>query len=721
MTLALAERFSLKTRVTLFTLLIFLISLWSLTLYAARMLRVDLQELLGQQQFSVASLMAAEVQEELSDRLTALETVGAGIDASLMDQPTDLQATLERYSVVQALFNGGTVVTDRSGTAIATIPLASRRVGVNYMELDHVATALLQGRSNIGKPVMGKVLVDPLISLAVPLRSSGGEVIGALVGVINLNQKNFLDKITSNRLGKTGGYLVVAPQHRLIVTATDKSRIMEALPPPGESPVVDRFVQGNEGPAIFVDARGVEVLASVKSIPVSGWLISAVLPTSEVFGPIWKVQQRVLLAATLLSLLAGALTWWMLKRQLAPMLDTVGQLAAMSVQTHALQPLQTRERGEVGQLIGGFNRLIETLVAREACLREREAFSHAILNSMSAEIAVLDRHGVILAVNQPWRRFAAENQGDAGSPTPHTDIGVNYLSVCQVNADDLEQGNPAVLQGIQGVLDGTLPRFSLEYPCHSPTQQRWFSLSVTPLGPERQGVVISHNNITERIEAQMALQNTLNEKEALLKEVHHRVKNNLQVISSLLRLESARSAAPDTRNVLGAMQNRIRAMAMLHDSLYRSGTYAAVDLGAYLRQLATQAFRSFNAQSGAIELQLELASVTVGMDQAMPCGLIVSELLSNSLKHAFPGGRTGTLRVELQLGGGGRQICLCVGDDGVGLGPDFDARSGRSLGLQLVYDLALQLGGPLLIGPGSLFTVTFATESPNPAPLKRPR
>ncbi len=221
-------------------------------------------------------------------------------------------------------------------------------------------------------------------------------------------------------------------------------------------------------------------------------------------------------------------------------------------------------------------------------------------------------------------------------------------------------------------------------------------------------------DISQRKQAEQALQQSLQEKVALLNEVHHRVKNNLQVITSLLRLEAARSAQPDTKAVLKDMQGRIYAMALLHESLYRAGNFASIDLATYLKQLAMQAFRAQSSDSAAVRLVLELAAVDVILDQATPCGLLVNELISNALKHGFPDGRVGEVRVVLQPGPLASSWQLTVCDTGVGLPDDFLARRAQSLGLQLVADLARQLGGTLEIepGPGANFKVTFPVQAP---------
>ena len=216
-------------------------------------------------------------------------------------------------------------------------------------------------------------------------------------------------------------------------------------------------------------------------------------------------------------------------------------------------------------------------------------------------------------------------------------------------------------------------------------------------------------DITEQKRAQEILQTTLQEKTSLLNEVHHRVKNNLQVITSLLRLESRRSKGSGTQNILTDMQGRIRSMALLHESLYRSGIFASADLGAYLKELATQAFRA-QMRNDKVMLRLDLESVRVSMDQATPCGLMVNEIFSNSLKHAFPDGLGGEVRVSLHALEGTEQVRIRVSDSGIGLPDDIEERSTHSLGLQLVADLAHQIGGQLVINEGQANRADNATR-----------
>jgi len=126
--------------------------------------------------------------------------------------------------------------------------------------------------------------------MSAPIQDSKGVIIGALVGSTNLGKANFLDKLTGSRYGNTG-YLLIAPKQRLIITATDKRRIMEQLPAPGKSPEIDRFLEGYEGSVVFINPMGVEVLSSDKAVPIAGWIVSGVLATSEAFAPIYQMQK----------------------------------------------------------------------------------------------------------------------------------------------------------------------------------------------------------------------------------------------------------------------------------------------------------------------------------------------------------------------------------------------------------------------------------------------
>ena len=393
-------RHSLKTRITVSTLTIFVAGIWALSLYSSRMLREDMEELLGEQQRSTVSVIAAETDRELNERMKWLESVAERITPAMLDKPVVLQEFLAQRLILQSLFNGGGVVHRRDGTAVADSVPASGRIGVNYMDVETVATTLNEGRSTIGRAVIGKKLGAPVFGMTAPIRDARGKVIGALAGVTNLGLPNFLDQFVQNGYGKTGGYVVVAKQLRRIIAASDKSRVMEAAPALGAIPLIDRFMEGYEGSGVLVNPLGVEVLQSTKGVSVAGWYVGVQMPTKEAFAPIRELQRRMMIATILLSVLAGVTTWWMLRRQLAPMLATAKTLGSLSESGQPPPPLPITRQDEIGDLIGGFNRLLATLDQRGAALRDSEDRFRKLFETSSDAILLLDGNATFVECNQ---------------------------------------------------------------------------------------------------------------------------------------------------------------------------------------------------------------------------------------------------------------------------------------------------------------------------------
>ena len=391
---------SLKTRVTLFTLAIFLISLWSLAFYASKMLRRDVQQMVSDQQFSTVSFVAGEINEELEERIQSLEKVASSLGHYLPGKVTVLQSFLEQRQTFQSLFNAGSFVTGADGVAVASVSFSKERIGINFLDRDFIAAVLKEGKTVISRPVMGKTLLTPVFAMAVPIHDAEGQVIGALVGGTDLSKPNFLETIAHNNYGKTGGYVLIAPQHRLIITGTDKSRIMQALPAPGINPLMDRYMQGFEGSGVVVDSRGLEVLSSAKHIPVAGWVIVARLPTTEAFAPIQAMQRRMSLITIFMTLLSGGLTWWMLHSQLAPMLAAVKILAAQADTDRPSQLLPITHQDEIGELIGGFNNLLENLAQRDEALRENRKQLSNIIEFLPNATLAIDKEGRVIIWNK---------------------------------------------------------------------------------------------------------------------------------------------------------------------------------------------------------------------------------------------------------------------------------------------------------------------------------
>jgi two-component sensor histidine kinase len=227
------------------------------------------------------------------------------------------------------------------------------------------------------------------------------------------------------------------------------------------------------------------------------------------------------------------------------------------------------------------------------------------------------------------------------------------------------------------------------------------------------------------------LRRSLDEKEVLLREVHHRVKNNLQVVSSLLHLQSLHTADQGSVAMFQESQQRVRSMALVHERLYRAKDLAQVEFTDYIQGLASSLFSSYRIDSRRINLEINVDEVRLAIDTAVPCGLLINELVSNCLKHAFAGRQRGKVRIDL-LAATQADVLLCVADDGVGLPPNFDPQTARSFGMQVVLALVDQLHGSLEVRchADTEFRILFSPHQPlarpcprllpRPLPIRRP-
>ncbi len=222
--------------------------------------------------------------------------------------------------------------------------------------------------------------------------------------------------------------------------------------------------------------------------------------------------------------------------------------------------------------------------------------------------------------------------------------------------------------------------------------------------------------ILERRKSDEKLKISLHEKEVLLKEIHHRVKNNLQVISSMLSLQRNTIEDPRVREILRVSQGRVRSMATIHELLYRSEDFAHIDFAGYVQTLASQLFRSYAVSPNDVQLELEIHKLSFSIDTAIPCGLIINELISNALKYAFPNGRAGIIKVVLEacpepqvVTRSAARVCLTVTDNGIGLPFNVNPSKTSTLGLMLVTTLTDQLNGTLDVQRenGTTFRITF--------------
>lgn len=790
---------SIQTRVAVAVLAIFLLSIWSLSYYASLILRKDMERLLGDQQFSSVSMLAADINEELDVRLESLKTVAITVNPALLESPAALQTVLQERPILQSFFNGGVIVYRRDGMAVAEVPLAAKRVGTHYMDIDTVAAALQEGRSTIGQPVMGKKLLAPVFGMTSPIHDPQGKVIGAISGVTNLSQAGFLDVVSKSRYGKTGGYLLVSPQQRQVVTATDKKRVMEVLPPIGVIPLTDRFMSGYEESGVAVNSQGVEVLASAKGIPVAGWYVAALLPTEEAFAPIRAMQRHVLLATLVLSLLAAVLTWWMLKRQLAPMLATAKVLADMSQSEQTPHPLPITRHDEIGQLIGGFNHLLKTLAQRDEVVMESVERLRAITDNSSSLIFMKDLAGRYLYVNRQYEtQFHISNAAIQGKTdydmfpremadaytkldqeiaqagkaaereeqVPHDDGVHTYFAVkfplrrstgeiyavCGI-ATDITQRKRAeealriaavAFESQEGIMvmdadlrflrvnqafthiTGFLPEdvqdarvASLSsdvhdasfYACIWREAQRtgawqgeiWVKRKDGTNFPSRASITavkddagrITHyvGNFTDatnsQLQEQQRLRNELTHRDALVREVHHRIKNNLQGITGMLRQVAQKR--PELAEPINQAIGQVRGISVIHGLQGRAST-STVRLCELTVAIADE-IQNLWQTPVALDIPIGWMPCAIAEREAVPIALVLNELILNAVKHRDQ--EQGPVRIALRKGSQPDVVQITITNAGQQLRVEVRANPSHS-GLQLVSALMPQQGASLV-------------------------
>jgi PAS domain S-box-containing protein len=292
----------------------------------------------------------------------------------------------------------------------------------------------------------------------------------------------------------------------------------------------------------------------------------------------------------------------------------------------------------------------------------------------------------------------------------YPDLEINYLDEWMqfVHPDDRQ----IVTDETRKHLQGLTPAYEIEHRMlHKDGSMRWFLARGTVLKDAKGNLdwmLGSDTDITERKQAEHQIKASLKEKEVLIKEIHHRVKNNLQVISSLLRLQARYIQDEQALEIFRESQNRVRAMALIHETLYQSNDLAKVNFYEYIRKLTNNLLHSYGSPSRRITLKLNIDNSFVRLDTAIPCGLIINELVSNSIKHAFDTKYSGEINVEFHTIIPGT-YSLIVADNGIGVPENLELRLSQSLGLRLVWNLVEQLEGTIAVNNqgGTEFRINF--------------
>jgi PAS domain S-box-containing protein len=357
--------------------------------------------------------------------------------------------------------------------------------------------------------------------------------------------------------------------------------------------------------------------------------------------------------------------------------------------------------GNPFEIIGSMVNISDRKQAEKA-LQDSQQLLQLVMNNIPQAIFWKDKNLRFLGCNQHFAQ-------DAGLANPEEILGKSDFDMPW--ADEAEGFQADDLQIVQS----NQPKLDVEKRVVQAGNNHWLRMSKVPLHDSDSnvvGVLGTYEDITERKQAEERLKASLREKEVLLKEIHHRVKNNLQVISSLLKLQAGYIRDKQTLEILQESQNRVRAMALIHEKLYQSKDLAKTDFAEYVRNLTRDIARSYGSPHN-IQLKINIAEIRLSIDAAIPCGLIINELVSNSLKYAFPLNfavhKTCEISICLRVMSLESYV-LTIADNGIGLPEHIDIYNTPSLGLQLVCTLTEQLQGTIELdrNNGTQFQFVFA-------------
>lgn len=340
----------------------------------------------------------------------------------------------------------------------------------------------------------------------------------------------------------------------------------------------------------------------------------------------------------------------------------------------------------------------------EEQIRHQAAKLNAVFETSSHHIWTMDRNFHMTSFNQNQANWLRKNYGVEAR------VGLSLVKGEMVTTSEY---NEFWIQKLTETLEGKPQHFETDTTTRSGIQI-WREIYLNPIYDESEKPIevscIAHD-ITDKKNAEERLKQSVKEKEVLLKEVHHRVKNNLQVISSILNLQSSYVRDQKTLELLRESQNRIKSMAFIHESLYQTKDFSNINFSEYVDNISKNLLHSYSGPENPPELHLDTGDIHLNLDTAIPCGLIINEILSNALKYAFPNNRKGDIYVSMREEK--RSIQIEIADNGIGLPDHIDYRNTESLGLQLVVTLVEQINGKIRLDnkKGTKFVIDFINHT----------
>jgi PAS domain S-box-containing protein len=682
---------TLKARVVLLVVLMLVAGIWGLALSVTLALQRDLMQMQSANLSAEVVRVTADLDRDVQLHIDVLARLAASLTPEMLADPAKLDHAVDEFAEASVIAPYACFVANANGIIIAGYPQRAVDVGASVAELGYFREVIAGGTPVIGVPVPGDTEQEqPFVPIAVPVRDGSGATVSALVGHVLLSNHLMLGQIQHSGIGARG-YLLVFTTNRLILGATDPSRIMHWLPPKGVMPLLDRRLEEKfEGAGILVNALGVEQLSVARTMATTGWIVVAAVPTKEMFAPIEDLKRWVYLAALLISLAMAAILRFFLVRQFAPLKAAGGAIRRMTQGEVPMAAIPVTRNDEIGELLASFNRLVtergrleqslqdEIIKRKQAneALRESRDRLEGIYLSVGEGIISIDAQQRIVLFNSAAERIfgyaAAEMIGQPVSVLLPERF--RRLHGEQIRSFD-SAGQTKRAMGAYGLVNG-LRRCGEEFPLEA-------AVSQSGISPNKLFTVILRD-ITERRRAEQLREQLMRQLELLsvrfataqeeergkiAYELHEELGQELTALKFYLQMLGPASSGSEAKTPREqALAVAVHATERVRKLVLDLEPPELADFGLHA---AVPTYCQRQAVAGGWNLHIDSPTPDIRAPRAVEraCFSVLQEGLSNVLNHA----QATEVWVDLYQDAG--ELELMIRDNGIGF--DRNAAQGQ--------------------------------------------
>ena len=573
-------------------------------------------------------------------------------------------------------------VADLNGTIICSaLPMEKN---INISDRKYFSQAIETQDFAVGEYQVGRVSLRPSINFGYPIRDENGKMTSVVFAAMDLARLSEFENEILTRLHH-GSILLKVDQNGIVLARIPRKKNQIGKPAP-ETDVVQKALTSQEGilETIGLDGRNwIYSYAKINSIVFQSdiYVIYGV-PEEILLAHLNHIYNRnilIIIAVGVLLIIAALSGFELVFIRQVRSLERASQRLEKGDLSTRLQKFPCGS-SELNQLIATFNNMAAALEQRDAELRKLSE----VVKQSPMYIIITDLNGTILYVNPAFAKITGFSPKEALGKNPRIlKSGETPLSVYKEIWDTLLSGKTWKGELKNKRKDGTL---------------YWESVTISPVvndAGEPTHFVAIKEDITKKRQAEEQIRNNLKEKEILLRELYHRTKNNIQVISSMLRIKARSLKNQQIIDIFNEIENKIISMALVHQKLYESQDLSHLNLKEYVEGIVRLIEQSYSSSLERIDISVSGEDIFVLLDTAMPCGLIINELITNAIKYAFPGNRKGNIDIGLNLSSK-KELVLKITDNGVGLPKNFDIRKDSGLGIHTIINLVeYQLDGSI--------------------------